>query len=1095
MLFLNNMQKFRNIITIKIFASLSLLISLFGMMLWIVAASQIYIFAGSHYPMQFNTALCIALSSISILSLPSRKKLALILSQFANLLAALTFAQYLTDMNFRIDDLFGYMDLNVTYPGRMAPNTALCLILLNTALLMHLKCHSRIIRFTQLALVCVVFGLTFLSSISHFLEIRAVYLWSGLTAMSIQTALGIIFLSSSLIMLFLLHFRRFYVGLIETIAIVVIGTLASILFWQFLYMDFEYNVQKKIQNEAMVVSNEIKTVLGSQAEAARRFFYRVSDSPIDDERIKKDAVHYLEDMPSLVYIQWQANQGLMSNSSQLVMNQAEMARFCDNAPSTNSGIRTVISRKPSNNHYFLCLLSANDSNRLMLFDFTKFLSDTINSLLPRGFNLRISDNQHILFERLSAEPSNSSNLRFADKLEVHSFAGELRFFIWPSNNYLRSNSPVLPDFFLFFGLIITGLLAFINYLKHSVNMKNEKLRNTMQNRNQQLSEMKAKYERIYEYSPDMLLFIDTGNLITECNETFVDSMGYFRKNGVLGRSLFDVLHLKDKKIKRDIAKILADRGAIKNLELSLTNLNGEESLVMLKASPFLNEEKEFLGYSFSLRDISDINALKQELMAREYSVNLFRENIALYDHILDETTDGWWDINLETKECRLSKKLLRSLGLDARYSHSHVNFFREHVIPEDFAIVENNLKQHLISKGRFPFKQEVRYRHQNGKLVWIFCRGQGILDPDGKIRRVVGTHVDISALKLTQAKLSKKIKEMDLIDQSTHLVLMSDDIDTALRNCLSLIGLTTPFSKGILYRYHPAANVMVATAIWSKKEIEPEMLGEGEFPPFSLAYGEGLAGRAWQEGKSQLSRVDIEKFKAVLVNKWNKLTLNQVIAVPLFLSDKVECIFEFYPTKKLVINENELGLFDILATQLSLALERKKADYLLKHLALHDELTQLPNRRACLEMLEMSLSRAKRSNSRFALMFLDLDGFKQVNDSFGHHIGDLLLIEVSQLFRKAIRKQDYLARLAGDEFIIIVNDLLNQEMLAVLANRLIQSLSRPLVLENNIVKVSVSIGCVTYPEAGQNIEDLLRGADYAMYKVKQGGKNSFSGLS
>lgn len=247
MLFLNNMQKLRNIITIKILASLSLLISLSGMLMWIVAASKIHIFTGSHYPMQFNTALCIALSSISVLALPSRKTLALILSQFANLLVILTFAQYLTDMNFLVDDLFGYVDLNVTYPGRMAPNTALCLILLNTALLMHLKCHSRIIRFTQLALVCVVFGLTFLSTISYFLEIKTVYLWSGLTAMSIQTALGIICLSSSLIVLFLLRFRRFYVGLIETIAIVVTGTLAFILFWQFLYMDFEYNVRKKFK--------------------------------------------------------------------------------------------------------------------------------------------------------------------------------------------------------------------------------------------------------------------------------------------------------------------------------------------------------------------------------------------------------------------------------------------------------------------------------------------------------------------------------------------------------------------------------------------------------------------------------------------------------------------------------------------------------------------------------------------------------------------------------------------------------------------------------------------------------------------------------
>ncbi|WP_058525136.1 diguanylate cyclase domain-containing protein [Legionella birminghamensis] len=901
------MQKLRHIITIKVLASFSLLLSLLGLSLWIFAGYPFQMDAGNPYPMQFNTALCIALSSISILALPSRKRTAFYLSQFANLVAALSFLQYLTGINFNIDNLFGYANLNVSYPGRMAPNTALCLVLLNTAILMYLKCHSRIARFTQLTLVCVVFGLTLLASLAYFMEIKAIYLWSGLTAMSIHTALAIIFLSSSLIALFLLRFRKFYMALIETMVIVVTGTLSFILFWQFLYMDLENNVQRKIQNEMSVLS-------------------------------------------------------------------------------------------------------------------------------------------------------------------------------------------ALPTFFLLFGLIITGLLAFINYLKHNVHLKNEKLHSLMQNKSQQFSEIKTRYERIYEYSPDMLLFIDTGNLVTECNETFVDTMGYFRKKGILGRNVFDVLHLKNEKIRQDIAKILKDRGAIKNLELTLSNLNGDEFQVMLKASPFLNEKKELVGYSFSLRDTSDIHALKQELMAREYSVNLFRENIALYDHILDETTDGWWDINLETRECRLSRKLLRSLGLSEKFSHSNVNFFKEHVIPEDFAIVENNLKQHILSKGRFPFRQELRYRHQNGKLVWIFCRGQGILDPDGRIRRIVGTHVDISALKMTQAKLSQKIKEMDLIDQSTHLILMSDDIDSALLNCLSLIGLTTPFYKGVLYRYIPAANEMIARAIWTKKEVEQQTLLEGGFPAFSYRYEEGFIGRVWKEGKSQLSRVEMEKMKAVAVNKWNKQSLDQVVAMPLFLNDKVECIFEFYPAKKMTINENELGLFDMLVTQLSLALERKKTDYLLKHLALHDELTQLPNRRACLEMLEMTLSRAKRGNGRFALMFLDLDGFKHVNDSFGHHIGDLLLVEVSQLFRKAIRQQDYLARLAGDEFIIIIHDWNDEQVLSVLANRLIQSLCRPLVLENNIVKVSVSIGCVTYPEAGKNIEEILRRADYAMYKVKHGGKNSFSGF-
>ena len=112
-----------------------------------------------------------------------------------------------------------------------------------------------------------------------------------------------------------------------------------------------------------------------------------------------------------------------------------------------------------------------------------------------------------------------------------------------------------------------------------------------------------------------------------------------------------------------------------------------------------------------------MDALKQALVEKDNSVNLFKKNLALFDCILDQTTDGWWDINVETGECHISKKMLRFLGYPEDVEFKELEFFKENILPKDYAVIEYNLKQHLSSKGEFPLKQEIRMRKQNGEYV------------------------------------------------------------------------------------------------------------------------------------------------------------------------------------------------------------------------------------------------------------------------------------------------------------------------------------------------------------------------------------------
>ena len=168
---------------------------------------------------------------------------------------------------------------------------------------------------------------------------------------------------------------------------------------------------------------------------------------------------------------------------------------------------------------------------------------------------------------------------------------------------------------------------------------------------------------------------------------------------------------------------------------------------------------------------------------------------------------------------------------------------------------------------------------------------------------------------------------------------------------------------------------------------------------------------------------------------------------------------------------------------------KRDAETRLQHQALIDELTGLPNRRLLSDRLGQSLAVARRENTKVALLYIDLDGFKLVNDSFGHAAGDILLTEVSRRFKAKIRESDTLARLGGDEFTVILNHVHSKEGAEKAARSLLDSLSEPFLIEGHEATIGASIGISVFPEHGMANDDLLQQADSAMYVAKRGGSN------
>lgn len=169
--------------------------------------------------------------------------------------------------------------------------------------------------------------------------------------------------------------------------------------------------------------------------------------------------------------------------------------------------------------------------------------------------------------------------------------------------------------------------------------------------------------------------------------------------------------------------------------------------------------------------------------------------------------------------------------------------------------------------------------------------------------------------------------------------------------------------------------------------------------------------------------------------------------------------------------------------------ERKRAELVIHHMAYHDPLTGLPNRQFLQDALARELARARRRTTSFALMLLDLDGFKEINDSLGHEVGDQVLCTVARRLQCAVREGDIVVRLGGDEFLVLQTDLSDLEDAVTLAERVVAAIAPPMHVCHVDVSVSASLGLSRFPVDGASAETLLQVADQAMYRAKRCGRN------
>ncbi len=191
-------------------------------------------------------------------------------------------------------------------------------------------------------------------------------------------------------------------------------------------------------------------------------------------------------------------------------------------------------------------------------------------------------------------------------------------------------------------------------------------------------------------------------------------------------------------------------------------------------------------------------------------------------------------------------------------------------------------------------------------------------------------------------------------------------------------------------------------------------------------------------------------------------------------------------------SEKDQELLEFVSTQIANVIERQQMQTKLQQMAQYDQLTAIPNRVFLYDRLQVALATARREHGRFSILYLDLDKFKQVNDTLGHDAGDLLLQEVAKRLKQCVRESDTVARLGGDEFVILLQSISLPEQADLVAQKIRNALSRPFDISGHCLNIMTSIGIALYPEHGDDEHQLLKHADNAMYLAKNSDHRSQS---
>jgi diguanylate cyclase (GGDEF)-like protein/PAS domain S-box-containing protein len=378
---------------------------------------------------------------------------------------------------------------------------------------------------------------------------------------------------------------------------------------------------------------------------------------------------------------------------------------------------------------------------------------------------------------------------------------------------------------------------------------------------------------------------------------------------------------------------------------------------------------------------------------------------------------------------------------------------------------------------------ELRLRLAGGRVVYLGAVAMPRRDADGCVRWLDGTVQDITARKRDEQALQRQMRCQALAAQFGRFALASTDLQQVFQRAADVVceGLEVQYSK-VLKRVPDSRTPMLAAGNgWAPGWVGRRLpRSEGAAQDFPLAAGEPAIVDDYR-AETRVKRPAILRRHGILSG------IRVLIGGP----DAPGGMLGAFAKETHRFQEQDLSFMQTVAGFLETAILRTSNEEKLARLAQYDALTELPNRLLLRDRVEVAIENAERSGASPCLMFVDLDRFKLVNDSFGHATGDRLLREVASRLSRAIRGSDTVSRQGGDEFLVLLPELDAAEAAGRIAGKLIAEVARPYRIDGRELLIGASIGIACFPGDGSDYETLLRNADAAMYSAKDLGRGRY----
>jgi len=431
------------------------------------------------------------------------------------------------------------------------------------------------------------------------------------------------------------------------------------------------------------------------------------------------------------------------------------------------------------------------------------------------------------------------------------------------------------------------------------------------------------------------------------------------------------------------------------------------------------------------------------------------KNSKRLDTFLNATGVGIWDWQIQTGQLTFNKIWAEILGYTVEELQPiQFSTWSSNLHPDDLIKAETLLAQHFNDELDY-YEVEARMKHKLGHYVWVLASGKLVeRDDKGNPMRMVGSHRDITNRKNIEAQV---IVSSELLNESQAVGCLGGWTLDLITGALFWTDETYRIHETSPEEFNPTIDAGIDFYLPESKKIIYEA--------FDLAVNSGVGyDLELKTYTTKGNEIDVRTTCTVTTEK----------GIPVRLAG----IFQDISVQKTTQRKLEQSNLDL-----------EHANSALKLSAHYDPLTELPNRNLLADRIEQALIRSLHNKKYVAIAFIDLDGFKKINDKHGHDIGDQLLKKVATQLHLVLREGDTLSRLGGDEFVAVIDNLSDPSESDAIVSRMLKSVSATLVVEKKLLKISASIGVTFYPLDNVNPDQLLRHADQAMYIAKQTGKN------